>query len=298
MRSDYWDQPAFETIRPRRLVAPVVFNSAHSGRVYPARFLAMTRLDHLSIRQSEDAWVDEIFARAPHLGAPLLRAHFPRAYLDVNREPWELDPAMFVEPLSDRFNTTSPRVAAGLGTLARVVAENKPIYRDRLTLDDARMRIEGIYHPYHAALQKLLGEAMSAFGVALLIDCHSMPRINRSGDKAAPDIVLGDRYGTTCAPALIDLVETIFAGAGLRVARYRPYAGGFVTRSYGRPQHGVHALQIEISRHLYMNEVTLARHSGYSAVVDIIDRLIFALVGLDLSALVSGHSIGEKLAAE
>ena len=298
MRSDYWDQPAFETIRPRRLVAPVVFNSAHSGRVYPARFLAMTRLDHLSIRQSEDAWVDEIFARAPHLGAPLLRAHFPRAYLDVNREPWELDPAMFVEPLSDRFNTTSPRVAAGLGTLARVVAENKPIYRDRLTLDDARMRIEGIYHPYHAALQKLLGEAMSAFGLALLIDCHSMPRINRSGDKAAPDIVLGDRYGTTCAPALIDLVETIFAGAGLRVARNRPYAGGFVTRSYGRPQHGVHALQIEISRHLYMNEVTLARHSGYSAVVDIIDRLIFALVGLDLSALVSGHSIGEKLAAE
>jgi N-formylglutamate amidohydrolase len=201
VRSDYWDQPAFETIRPRRLVSPLVFNSAHSGRVYPDRFLAMTRLDHLSIRQSEDAWVDEIFARGPHLGAPMLRAHFPRAYLDVNREPWELDPAMFIEPLSDRFNTNSPRVAAGLGTLARVVAENKPIYRERLTLDDARMRIEGIYHPYHAALQKLLAEAMSAYGLALLIDCHSMPRINRTGDKAAPDIVLGDRYGTTCAPA-------------------------------------------------------------------------------------------------
>jgi len=147
LRSDYWDRPAFETVRPRRLTAPLVFNSAHSGRDYPERFLAMTRLDHLSIRQSEDAWVDDLVARAPHLGAPLLRAHFPRAYLDVNREPWELDPQMFVEPLSDRFNTTSPRVAAGLGTLARVVAENKPIYRDRLTLDDARMRIEGIYVP-------------------------------------------------------------------------------------------------------------------------------------------------------
>ena len=298
MRSDYWDQPAFETIRPRRLVSPVVFNSAHSGRVYPERFLAMTRLDHLSIRQSEDAWVDEIFARGPHLGAPLLRAHFPRAYLDVNREPWELDPNMFVEPLSDRFNTSSPRVAAGLGTLARVVAENKPIYRERLTLDDARMRIEGIYHPYHAALQKLLGEAMSAFGVALLIDCHSMPRINRTGDKAAPDIVLGDRYGTTCAPALIDLVETLFTGAGLRVARNRPYAGGFVTRSYGRPQHGVHALQIEISRHLYMNEVTLVKNEGFAAIVNIIDRLIFALIDLDLPAFVAGQGIGEKLAAE
>jgi N-formylglutamate amidohydrolase len=297
VRSDYWDQPAFETIRPRRLVAPVVFNSPHSGRVYPERFLAMTRLDHLSIRQSEDAYVDELFARAPHLGAPMLRAHFPRAYLDVNREPWELDPTMFVEPLSDRFNTTSPRVAAGLGTLARVVAENKPIYRDRLTLDDARMRIEGIYHPYHSALQKLLTEAISAFGVALLIDCHSMPRITRSSDKAAPDIVLGDRYGTTCAPGLVDLVETVFAGAGLRVARNRPYAGGFATRSYGRPQHGVHALQIEISRHLYMNEVTLAKNEGFDAIQALIERLIFGLIGLDLVSLVS-QPIIDKAAAE
>ena len=257
MRSDYWDQPAFETIRPRRLVAPVVFNSPHSGRVYPERFLAMARLDHLSIRQSEDAFVDELFGRAPRLGAPLLRAHFPRAYLDVNREPWELDPTMFVEPLSDRFNTSSPRVAAGLGTLARVVAENKPIYRERLTLEDARMRIEGIYHPYHAALQKLLSESMARFGLAVLIDCHSMPRLGRHGERATPDIVLGDRYGTTCAGPLVDLVETVFSSAGLKVARNRPYAGGFCTRAYGRPQHGVHALQIEISRHLYMNEVTL-----------------------------------------
>lgn len=298
MRSDYWDQPAFETIRPRRLVTPLVFNSPHSGRVYPERFLAMTRLDHLSIRQSEDAWVDELFARAPHLGAPMLRAHFPRAYLDVNREPWELDPTMFVEPLSDRFNTTSPRVAAGLGTLARVVAENKPIYRDRLTLDDARMRIEGIYHPYHAALQKLLSEAIAAFGVALLIDCHSMPRITRANDKAAPDVVLGDRYGTTCAPGLVDLAETIFSSAGLRVARNRPYAGGFATRTYGRPQHGVHALQIEISRHLYMNEVTLAKNADFDAIRALIERLIFALIGLDLVSLVGSAPAIDKEAAE
>src|SRR5689334_15379715 len=223
LRSDYWDRPAFETIRPRRLTAPIVFNSAHSGRVYPERFLAMTRLDHLSIRQSEDAWVDELFVRAPHLGAPLLRAHFPRAYLDVNREPWELDPTMFVEPLSDRFNTTSPRVAAGIGTLARVVAENKPIYRGPLGLDDAHMRIEGIYHPYHATLQRLLTDAIAAYGLAVLVDCHSMPRIARSGDRAAPDVVLGDRYGTTCASGIVDLVEMVFAGAGLRVARNRPY---------------------------------------------------------------------------
>ncbi|WP_345890922.1 N-formylglutamate amidohydrolase [Devosia oryzisoli] len=281
MRSDYWDQPAFETIRPRRMVAPIVFNSPHSGRVYPPRFLAMTRLDHLSIRQSEDAFVDELFGRAPHLGAPLLRAHFPRAYLDVNREPWELDPTMFLEPLSDRFNTTSPRVAAGLGTLARVVAENKPIYRERLTLEDARMRIEGIYQPYHDALQKLLSESVTAFGVALLVDCHSMPRIGRHGERATPDIVLGDRYGTTCAPAVVDLVETIFTAAGLRVARNRPYAGGFCTRSYGRPHHGVHALQIEVSRHLYMNEATLEKNAGFEPLRQLLDRLIVTLIGLD-----------------
>jgi N-formylglutamate amidohydrolase len=285
LRSDYWDKPAFETIRPRRLTAPIVFNSAHSGRDYPERFLKMTRLDHLSIRQSEDAFVDELFARAPHLGTPLLRAHFPRAYLDVNREPWELDPQMFVEPLSDRFNTTSPRVAAGLGTLARVVAENKPIYRELLSLDDARMRIEGIYIPYHATLQRLLSDAVNAYGVAVLIDCHSMPRIARSGDRLAPDIVLGDRYGTTCATGLIDLCEMVFAGAGLRVARNRPYAGGFIARTYGRPQHGIHAVQIEISRHLYMNEVTLEKGEGFNAIRQLVEHLTLALIGYDTSLL-------------
>jgi len=298
VQSDYWDRPAFETIRPRRVMAPLVFNSAHSGRDYPERFLAMTRLDHLSIRQSEDAFVDELFQRAPHLGAPLIRAHFPRAYLDVNREPWELDPTMFVEPLSERFNTTSPRVAAGLGTLARVVAENKPIYKERLTLDDARMRIEGIYQPYHATMQRLLTEAYGAFGVAVLIDCHSMPRLSRSGDRLGPDVVLGDRYGTTCAPILADLAEMVFAGAGLRVARNRPYAGGFCTRTYGRPQHGVHALQIELSRHLYMNEVTLEKNAGFGAMRQLVDRLVATLVGLDFAMLAPPTPVQEKYAAE
>lgn len=298
MQSDYWDRPAFETIRPRRLTAPLVFNSAHSGRDYPERFLAMTRLDQLSIRQSEDAFVDQLFARAPHLGTPLLRAHFPRAYLDVNREPWELDPAMFSEPLPQRYNTTSPRVAAGLGTLARVVAENKPIYRERLSVADARMRIEGIYQPYHATLQQLLTESVARFGVAVLVDCHSMPRLSRGGDRVAPDIVLGDRYGTTCARVLMDLAETVFSGAGLRVARNRPYAGGFCTRTYGRPQHGVHALQVEISRHLYMNEVTLEKTAGFEAVRLLVERLVMALIGLDARLLVAAPAVAEQAAAE
>ena len=296
MRSDYWDKPAFETVRPRRMTAPIVFNSAHSGRNYPERFLKMTRLDELSIRQSEDAYVDELFGRAPHLGTPLLRAHFPRAYLDVNREPWELDPQMFDEPLSDRFNTTSPRVAAGLGTIARVVAENKPIYRDRLSLEDARMRIEGIYIPYHATLQRLLTDAAQTHGVAVLIDCHSMPRISRSGDRLAPDIVLGDRYGTTCGTGLIDLAEMVFAGAGLRVARNRPYAGGFIARTYGRPQHSIHALQVEISRHLYMNEVTLEKNDGFNAMRQLLERLTLTLIGYDLALLNGPQHLPAKAA--
>lgn len=285
MRSDFWDRPAFETIRPRRQTAALVFNCAHSGRDYPERFLAMTRLDHLSIRQSEDAYVDELFARAPHLGLPLLRAHFPRAYLDVNREPWELDPAMFVEPLGENINAASPRVAAGLGTLARLVAENKPIYRDRLRFEDARMRIEGIYMPYHTTLQQLLSDTLQRFGIAVLIDCHSMPRLNRQGDRSAPDVVLGDRYGTTCAPVIVDLVETLFASAGLRVARNRPYAGGYITRSYGRPSYGVHTLQVEISRHLYMNEASLQKTAGFEPVRQLMERVMLNLVQLDVAGL-------------
>lgn len=285
MKSDFFNRPAFETVRPRKAIAPLVFNSAHSGRDYPQRFLDLSRLDHLSIRQSEDAYIDELYQRAPHLGAPLLRAKFPRAYLDVNREPYELDPAMFVETLPGNYNTNSPRVAAGLGTLARVVAENKSIYAERLTVEDARMRIEGIYRPYHLTLQKLLTESLSLFGIAILIDCHSMPRLSRSGDRPPPDIVLGDRYGTSCDPSIIDTAEIIFAGAGLRVARNRPYAGGHITRTYGRPQHGVHALQVEISRHLYMNEVTLTRNANFDAVRQITTRLISGLMHLETNGL-------------
>ncbi len=290
MQSDFADRPAFETIRPRRAVAPLVFNSPHSGRDYPERFLKLTRLDHLSIRQSEDAFVDELFGRAPHLGVPLLRARFPRAYLDVNREPYELDPTMFVETLPERYNTSSPRVAAGLGTLARIVAENKHIYSERLTLADARMRIEGIYKPYHTTLQTLLSTTLNTFGIVVLIDCHSMPRLTRSGDRIPPDIVLGDRYGTSCAPAIIELAETLFTSAGLKVARNRPYAGGHTTRTYGRPQHGVHALQIEISRHLYMNEVTLTRGPDFAAIQQIMTRFSAALIQLDISRLTRDYA--------
>ena len=285
MQSDFATTPAFETTRPRRQSVPIVFNSAHSGRNYPERFLQLTRLDRLTIRQSEDSFVDDLFSRAPFLGAPLLRACFPRAYLDVNREPYELDPAMFRDPLPENANITSPRVAAGLGTIARIVAENRPIYRTSLTWEDALMRIHGIYRPYHTCLQKLLTRTRSRFGLAILIDCHSMPGADRPGRNRGPDIILGDRFGTTCAPRLTGFVQEFFENSGLSVARNRPYAGGFITRSYGNPNHGVHALQIEIARHLYMNEKTRLKHAGFDRIHTIIERFIHALSQMNFASL-------------
>jgi len=286
MQSDFADKPAFETIRPQKQISPFVFNSAHSGTDYPDRFLKITRLDKFSIRQSEDTYIDQIFKHAPYLGAPLLRANFPRSYLDVNREPYELDPEMFCEPLPAHHNTSSQRVAAGLGTLARIVAENKPIYREKLTLADALMRIGGIYKPYHSTLQNLLTQTLHRFGTAVLIDCHSMPPLANSQKSLAPDIILGDRFGTTCAPELIDVTEEFFVNNGFRVSRNRPYAGGFITRSYGRPRHGIHALQIEFSRHLYMNETTRRPNSNFKTIQRLATNLIDALIRMDFDILI------------
>ncbi|MCB1517556.1 MAG: N-formylglutamate amidohydrolase [Hyphomicrobiaceae bacterium] len=283
VQSDFLDTPAFETVRPRRQIAPLVFNSAHSGTTYPDRFLKMTRLDRMSIRQSEDTHVDELFGRAPNFGALFLRAWFPRAYLDVNREPYELDPAMFDEALPQHLHSDSPRVAAGLGTLARVVAENKPIYREPLSFADAQMRIEGIYRPYHATLQKLIGETLNRFGVTILIDCHSMPKLTNSSRSPLPDIVLGDRFGATCDGAIVNEIENFFSEAGLNVVRNKPYAGGYITRSYGKPDFGIHALQIEISRHLYMNESTRLKSDNFTAIKQVIDKLVHHLARLDYS---------------
>lgn len=293
MLSDFASRPAFETIRPRRQTAPFVFNSAHSGADYPERFLRLTRLDTLSIRQSEDSFVDEIFEQAPFLGAPLLRAHFPRAYLDVNREPYELDPLMFSESLPISYNTTSQRVASGLGTVARIVAENKAIYREKLTLEDAQMRIQGIYKPYHKTLQELLSETLQKFGVAILIDCHSMPPLAKTTNTPTPDIVLGDRFGTTCAPALINLADELFSNAGYVVAKNQPYAGGYITQSYGQPQHNIHALQIEFSRPLYMNESTRRPHEGFERIKQITTNLIAKLHDINLS-LLNNHEIAAE----
>ncbi|MCA3563041.1 MAG: N-formylglutamate amidohydrolase [Methylocystis sp.] len=267
--------PPFEIDAPGRLTLPFVVNTPHSGRVYPDAFLAMTRLDRLGLRRSEDCYVDLLFAEAPRIGLPLLKAHFPRAYLDVNREPYELDPRMFDGRLPAYANTRSMRVAGGLGSIPRIVGDGQDIYRARLTVTDAMRRIDTVYRPYHRALRGLLQETHRRFGEAILLDCHSMPSASLGAEsQLRPDIVLGDRYGTSCAPVLIDIVQASFEALGYRVARNRPYAGGFITEHYGQPASAVHALQIEINRALYMDEETLEPRPDFATVQRDLTRML------------------------
>ena len=249
--------PPFDVLEPPRLAGPLVFDSPHSGSRYPKTFLAVSRLDPLTLRRSEDAFVDELFLPCVALGAPLLRAHFPRAFLDVNREPYELDPRMFDGPLPDYCNTRSLRVAAGLGAIPRVVGDAQPIYRGRLPVADALARIAGLHRPYHQRLAGLIERTRVRFGVSILIDCHSMP--STLADAGSLDVVLGDRFGAAAAPWVVEALESALIARGLRVRRNKPYAGGYVTEHYGAPAAGRHAVQVEVNRALYMDEARMVK---------------------------------------
>jgi len=255
---------ALDVRQPPARAVPLVLTSPHSGADYPSDFLAASRLDPLTLRRSEDSFVDALFAAAPLLGAPLLAARFPRAYLDVNREPWELDPTMFLDTLPSFVNARSPRVRMGLGTIARVVASGEEIYARKLSFAEAKQRVDGLYHPYHETLRGLLGETAAAFGGYLLIDCHSMPSAaGAAGGQDGADIVLGDCHGASCAPQIVEAARAFLAERHFAVALNAPYAGGFTTGHYGCPGRGRHALQIEINRALYMDERSYRRKPGF-----------------------------------
>ena len=262
---DLLEMTPFKVIRPLQQSLPFIFNSPHSGRHYPQAFLDSTRLDPNTIRRSEDLFVDELFSCMPDKGAPLLHACFPRAYLDVNREPYELDPKMFKGSLPSYANIRSIRVAGGLGTIARVVAEAQEIYRHPIPVEEALHRIETLYKPYHTQLRKLVAQTYQQFQNAFLIDCHSMPSGDNRGNKdVRPDFVLGDRYGTSCTTELTDVVAASLSDLGYTVSRNKPYAGGFITEHYGRPNTGLHALQLEINRGLYTNEAELTKNDQFA----------------------------------
>jgi N-formylglutamate amidohydrolase len=274
--------PPVDVLAPGEQTLPLVFASPHSGAHYPHDLVSASRLDAMTLRRSEDAYVDTIFGAAPSLGAPLLRARFARAYLDPNREPYEFDPGMFEDTLPPYVNRNSPRVKMGLGTIARVVASGEEIYGRKLRVEEALARVERLYRPYHRALKQLLTETRDKFGFYLLIDCHSMPSacLGERGRPGRADIVLGDCHGTACRAVVMDTVHRALSAKGYRVARNAPYAGGFTTAHYGQPSANGHCLQIEVSRALYMEEQNFERKPYFARLADDMSDVMLALAAM------------------
>ena len=278
--------PPFEILEPAAWRAPIIFNSPHSGSAYPDAFLRVSRIDLPALRRSEDSFMDELIGGLSDRGFAVVRVHFPRSYVDVNREPYELDPRMFAGRLPSFANTRSMRVAGGLGTIPRVVGDGQEIYRERLAVDDALSRIETLYKPYHRALRRLINRVHQSFGTAVLVDCHSMPSIGVSRDEPRrPDVVIGDRYGTSCAPLLPDRVEQTMGRLGYSVGRNKPYAGGFITEHYGNPASGLHVVQLELNRAVYMDERRREKGPRFAQVVADFAALADALATVPLGDL-------------
>jgi N-formylglutamate amidohydrolase len=282
---DFPNQPIFQVREPASALSPFVINSPHSGNSYPAFFLAQSRLTKESVRRSEDCFVDELFCGCLALGAPMLSANFPRAYLDVNREPFELDPKMFIETLPSHVNSQSLRVGGGLGTVPRIVGDGQEIYRARMSYSEALGRIDTIYRPYHAELKRLVMRARQMHGEAILIDCHSMPGNIRVGERGTrPDVIVGDRFGASASRNVAEMALHCLRAQGFTAAYNKPYAGGFITEHYGRPMRGLHALQIEVSRGLYMDEQNFAKSAGFEGLrraINVFLESFMSMAGLD-----------------
>ncbi|MBL4915784.1 N-formylglutamate amidohydrolase [Szabonella alba] len=278
--------PSYRLSLPARRSTPVVFSSPHSGNDYSVEFRQRSRLDALALRSSEDAFVDRLFACAPLLGAPLLAARMPRAWIDLNRAPEELDPALIEEVPRQPHN---PRIASGLGVIPRVVSAGRPIYHGKISKDEADDRLSRHWQPYHRALRGLLDESHRLFGQAILIDCHSMPHeaIEAQGRPGTPppEVVLGDRFGAAADRAIVDRIAAAFSAEGLRVARNTPFAGAYIAQTYGRPSRRQHVVQIEIDRALYMQESSLTPRPDFDRFADLIARVVAGITETGRDAL-------------
>ena len=271
--------------KPENLSSACVFSSPHSGRNYSEAFIKSTKLDYMTLRSSEDFYLDNIFENTLRTGTSFIKANFPRAFLDLNREPFELDPDMFTDKLPSFVNSTSKKVALGLGTVPKVVSIGTEIYSKKLLWKEAEKRIENYYFPYHMHLKQLLIKNKSKFGLAIVIDCHSMPSNTQTslGSKHVqiPDIILGDNFGKSCDSRITNFIKSFFLNRGYSVRRNNPYSGGFITQNYGRPKNNFHAIQIEINRSLYMDEHSIQLNDGYILLKNTIKILIDELNNLN-----------------
>ena len=272
------DALPYRILGPTDPAAPIVLASPHSGREYPGAFLAQSRLSLGQLRRAEDAYVDELLGDAVRHGVPLIAARYGRAYLDLNRDADEIDPAMIAEAIPPSAGQASDRVAAGLGVVPRIAAHGLDIYASRLRLAEVEARVGSLHRPYHAGIGMLVDRAVRRHGYAILLDCHSMP--TPPGGAAAPQFVLGDLHGQAASPRIVDAIETALAGDGFRVARNTPYAGGYTTLHHADRMRGVHVVQIEVDRALYMDPARLARHNGFAAVAAALAGLVASLLAL------------------
>jgi len=289
--------------RAKKWRGGIIFASAHSGSLYPDALLERSDLEVRHLRRNEDAFITNLFASAPDLGAPLIVANFPRCFVDVNRASdelpsfWRTDGKIAspraeigmgvvdVNRASDELPSfwrtdgkiASPRAEIGMGVVPTMLSDSINIYSEPLSLSAAKVRIKELYHPYHKALQCLIGESLSLFGRALLIDCHSMPGFNSMGSRRS-DVILGDRFGKSCSPKIVALVEKCFQDLGYSVSRNYPYAGGFVTEHYGKPHENIDTIQIEINRDLYLNPITLEKKSSFERLESHINLIINSIV--------------------
>jgi N-formylglutamate deformylase len=260
---------------PRSAPIPLVLDSPHSGTQYPADF------DHLpsraQVRQAEDTHVADLYAFAPELGATLVEALFPRAYIDPNRHVADIDPQLMATPWPG-FVTPSRKTELGIGLVWRLAHGGSPMYGRKLSVAEVQRRIADYYEPYQQCLAAALDERHRAFGAVWHINCHSMPAVgdvmSEDPGRARADFVLGDRDGSTCGPEFTALIAATLTGMGYGVAINDPYKGVEIVRKHGRPAERRHSLQIEINRKLYMDETSLEPRAGFGQLQANLQRLL------------------------
>jgi N-formylglutamate deformylase len=254
MKYNSLPEKSYKLEDPVVLKSGIVIASPHSGRNYSCSVKEKSILDPTTLRSSEDAFVDELMDFAPDLGIPLICSEIPRAFVDLNRARDELDSAI-IEGI--RPNGQNPRVISGLGVIPRVVANGKEIYSGKLSKEAAFERLEKFWDPYHSKLSELLDRAYRQFGYSILIDAHSMPHeaiLNASTGFHTSQLVLGDRYGASCSPDIVNNLTMLISKNGLHASRNIPFSGAYIVQKYGRPELNRHAIQLEIDRSMYMDE--------------------------------------------